>query len=174
MQTLEQLRSGELNGIQRLTLRCGLTAFPQEIYALADSLEILDLSDNLLSSLPDDLHRLSRLKVIFCSQNRFTVLPDVLGCCPSLQMIGFKSNQIAHVPASALPTTLRWLTLTDNCIAELPPALGDCSELQKLMLAGNQLTTLPDSLAQCQKLELIRISANQLHALPEWLFDYLD
>ncbi|QSX34262.1 serine/threonine-protein kinase [Shewanella avicenniae] len=170
MHTLEQLRAGALQGISRLTLRCGLTEFPQEIFSLADSLEILDLSGNQLSSLPDDLPRLSKLKVIFCSENNFTELPEVLGRCESLSMVGFKSNQITQVAPASLPPQLRWLILTDNCVQQLPDNLGDCPQLQKLMLAGNQLTHLPDSLAHCHKLELIRLAANQLNSLPQWLF----
>jgi hypothetical protein len=169
MHTLTSLRAGELAGSKRLDLRCSLTEFPPEIFALADSLEILNLSGNALSSLPDDLWRLTRLRVIFCSENKFTVLPAVLGQCPQLTMIGFKSNQIRTVPAAALPPKLRWLILTDNQISILPPQLGDCSELQKLMLAGNQLQQLPLEMAACTQLELVRISANQFEQLPDWL-----
>ena len=124
MHTLEQLRAGELHGIRSLTLCCGLTQFPREIFSLSDSLEILDLSGNQLSSLPDELVKLTKLKVIFCSQNQFTELPAVLGRCPSLRMIGFKANKIRHVPAISLPAKLRWLTLTDNEIEALPPEIG--------------------------------------------------
>ena len=170
MHTLEQLRAGELQGIRRLSLSCGLTEFPREIFSLADSLEILDLSGNQLASLPDDLPKLHKLKVIFCSQNNFTELPQVLGRCDALSMVGFKSNQIVEVPAASLPAKLRWLILTDNCVQQLPSNLGDCTELQKLMLAGNQLTQLPASLANCHKLELIRLAANRLEQLPQWLF----
>lgn len=169
MHTLEQLRSGELKGLRRLKLSCGLTDFPREIFSLSDTLEILDLTGNHLSSLPDDLEQLTKLKVIFCSQNQFTQLPAVLGRCHSLTMVGFKSNQIVDVPAESLPARLRWLILTDNCIQALPESIGQCSDLQKLMLAGNQLTNLPDSLARCHRLELARIAANQLKALSEWL-----
>jgi hypothetical protein len=169
MHTLEQLRSGALAGTTRLALRCGLTEFPPEIYTLADSLEILDLTGNALSSLPDDLSRLHKLRIIFCSDNQFTELPAALGACPSLSMIGFKANRIRHVPAAALPATLRWLVLTDNEIEALPPALGERPLLQKLMLAGNRLRTLPESMAQLHKLELLRIASNQLQSLPSWL-----
>jgi hypothetical protein len=169
MHTLEQLRSGALAGIQRLTLRCGLTEFPREIYTLADSLEILDLSGNALSALPDDLHRLHRLRILFCSDNQFTALPAVLGACPALTMVGFKANRIRHVPAAALPAALRWLVLTDNHIEALPAALGQRPQLQKLMLAGNRLRALPDAMAQLHQLELLRIASNQLSALPDWL-----
>lgn len=166
---MEQLRAGQLAGVQRLSLSCGLTAFPPEIYDLADTLEILDLSGNALSSLPDDLPRLHKLRIVFCSDNLFTSLPEVLGSCPELSMIGFKANRIRSVPAQALPPRLRWLTLTDNAIDALPEELGNCVNLQKLMLAGNQLTALPASLARCTRLELLRISANRFEALPGWL-----
>lgn len=169
MHTLEQLRSGALAGSQRLTMRCGLTEFPREIFTLADTLEILDLSGNALRELPDDLHRLHRLRILFCSDNRFTELPTALGACAALSMIGFKANRIASVPAAALPAALRWLVLTDNQITELPSALGACAQLQKLMLAGNRLRTLPASMAQLHRLELLRIAANHLTALPDWL-----
>lgn len=170
MHTLEQLRAGALKGVQRLTLtNAGLTEFPDEIYGLADSLEILDLSGNALQSLPDDLPRLSKLKVLFCSNNPFTELPTVLGRCAHLEMIGFKANRLCHVPEEALPPQLRWLILTDNQIGALPETIGECRHVQKLALAGNQLRALPDSLAQCERLELLRISANQISALPEWL-----
>jgi hypothetical protein len=169
MHTLEQLRRGELAGIQRLQMRCGLTEFPREIFELADSLEILDLSGNQLSALPDDLPRLHKLRVIFCSNNPFTELPKVLGQCTQLSMVGFKANRIAHVSPMALPPLLRWLILTDNALTELPPEMGQCAQMQKLMLAGNQLKGLPPELAHCTRLELLRISANQLTELPQWL-----
>ncbi|MCF5054680.1 protein kinase [Pseudomonas syringae] len=169
MHTLAQLKAGQLAGITRLDLSCGLTEFPREIFDLADSLEILNLTGNALSRLPDDLHRLTHLRVLFCSDNAFTALPECLGRCAKLSMIGFKANQISQVPAAALPPLLRWLILTDNRISHLPGALGERPLLQKLMLAGNQLTQLPASLANCTQLELLRIAANRLTHLPQWL-----
>ncbi|MDP2417559.1 MAG: leucine-rich repeat-containing protein kinase family protein, partial [Hydrogenophaga sp.] len=166
MHTLEQLRSGALAGIRRLDLSANLTELPPEVFDLADTLEVLNLSGNRLCSLPPDLGRLHRLKIVFCSDNAFTYLPEVLGNCPALQVVGFKANRIAHVPASALPPALRWLVLTDNAIAQLPAALGERPALQKLMLAGNRLHSLPPSLAGAQRLELVRLAANQLPELP--------
>ncbi len=169
MNTLEQLHAGALHGARRLTLRAGLRELPAEVYTLADTLEELDLSGNELDDLPADLPRLHRLKVIFCSDNRFTRLPEVLGRCEALEMVGFKANRIVDVPAAALPPRLRWLILTDNRIGTLPDELGRRPRLQKVALAGNRLHALPASLAACRNLELLRISANQLGALPDWL-----
>ncbi|HEV3426567.1 MAG TPA: leucine-rich repeat-containing protein kinase family protein [Paraburkholderia sp.] len=169
--TLDQLRAGQLAGARQLKLACGLTEFPREIFDLADTLEVLDLSGNALSSLPDDLPRLKRLRILFASQNPFTELPPMLGECAALSMVGFKSNRIRHVPASALPPLLRWLILTDNELDALPPELGARPHLQKLMLAGNHLRALPATMTACHKLELLRISANQFDALPDWLLE---
>lgn len=167
MHTLSALKSGQLKGVTRLSLAENLSTFPLEILSLADSLEILDLSNNQLSELPKALSQLKKLKILFASENSFTTLPEVLGECENLEMIGFKSNQIHTVCASALPKKLRWLILTNNQITSLPDELGKRPHLQKLALAGNQLTELPDTLADSHNLELIRISANKLTAFPQ-------
>ena len=167
--TLASLRSGELSGAARLDLSCGLTEFPREIFELEDSLEILNLSGNQLSRLPDDLARLKRLRILFCSDNQFTHLPAVLGACPSLTMVGYKANRIESVDAAAFPPHLQWLILTDNRIEKLPDAIGTCSRLQKLMLSGNRLAGLPESMAACENLELLRLAANRFESLPDWL-----
>jgi len=167
--TLAALRSGQLRGITRLDLAYELQEFPREIFALADTLEVLNLSGNALSELPDDLSRLSKLKVLFCSNNRFTRLPEVLASCVQLEMVGFKANSIREVAAAAISPGLRWFILTDNQIEALPDSIGSCKRLQKLMLAGNQLAGLPEAMRGCEGLELMRISANRFQALPEWL-----
>ena len=109
--------------------------------------------------------------MLFCSGNPFTELPAVLGRCAQLDMVGFKSCRIEHVPAAALPPRLRWLILTDNRIESLPPEIGRCDRLQKLALAGNRLRALPPELATCHQLELLRIAANRLTELPAWLLE---
>jgi hypothetical protein len=169
VQTLSQLKSGELQGTTHLTLSENLTEFPFEILTLADSLEVLDLSNNQLSSLPDEISQLHKLKIIFASNNHFESLPAGLGKCPNLDMIGFKTNRIKEVSENSLPLKLRWLILTDNKITTLPDSLGERTLLQKLALAGNELTTLPSNMNQLVNLELIRISANKLKQCPEQL-----
>ena len=170
METIDLLRSGELQGIKRLDLAAGLTDFPIEIFDLADSLEILNLSDNHLQSLPADLGCLHKLKIIFLSNNNFEQVPQVLADCPNLSMVGFKSNKIRVLGEDVLPLGVRWLILTDNQLEKLPNSIGRLQGLQKLMLAGNQLRSLPDEMAACQNLELIRLAANRLESLPQWLF----
>ena len=167
--TLDRLRGGELAGATRLDLSCGLTRLPEEVFELADSLEVLNLSGNQLTDLPPDMGRLKKLKIVFGSNNLFEHLPESLGECQSLEVVGFKATRIRHVPGEALPPKLRWLILTDNAVKTLPDALGERPALQKLMLAGNRLKAMPDGLAEAKNLELLRLSANDFEALPSWL-----
>ena len=112
--TLAQLRAGQLIGATRLDLRgCGLDEVPPEVFALADTLETLDLSGNALQSLPDAFASLQRLRILFCSDNHFSTLPAVLGRCAALDIIGFKANQIAQVPAQAVR---RWIVVVAPAI----------------------------------------------------------
>ena len=167
--TLDALRRGDLAGARVLRLAGEPTEFPPEIFGLAETLEVLDLSGCGLTKLPDEIGRLKRLRVLFGSGNRFERLPPALGDCPALSQIGFRATGLREVPAEALPPALRWLTLTDNRIEHLPDAIGRRPHLQKLMLAGNRLRTLPASLEGARNLELLRLSANRFEALPAWL-----
>lgn len=170
MHQLKQITSGELRGAKHIHLKCDLTEFPPELFLLADTLETLDLSGNRLSTLPSEFYKFKKLKILFCSDNLFNELPEVLGQCEQLEMIGFKSNQIKHIPENALPIRTRWLILTNNKIENIPSSIGKCLRLQKCALAGNRLKALPEEFQNCTNLELLRISANSMESFPEFLF----
>ncbi len=61
MPTISQLKSGDLIGAQRLSLSENLASFQLEALILVGSLEILDLSNNQLTSLPKELAQLKKL-----------------------------------------------------------------------------------------------------------------
>jgi hypothetical protein len=167
---LQALRRGDLAGARELRLP-GLSEFPREIFGLAESLEVLDVSDGALTALPDDMGRLHRLRVLFGSRNKFERLPAALGDCVSLSQIGFRATGLREVPGEALPPLLRWLILTENQVELLPDELGERPHLQKLMLAGNRLRDLPTGMTNATSLELLRLSCNSFEKLPSWLVD---
>jgi Protein kinase domain/Leucine rich repeat len=123
----------------------------------------LNLPDCGLSSLPANLGTvLPNLSILFCPANIFDELPAVIGSCPSLQMVSFKTNQMKSIHPDALQPQLRWLILTDNKLTSIPKEIGRCTILQKLMLAGNSIQRIPDEISNCTNLELIRLACNEL------------
>lgn len=155
----------------KIQLSEGFESFPEELFTYKETLEILDLSRNKLSELPSNFNEFKNLKIAFFSENDFEVFPEILGKCPSLTMIGFKSNSINYISENALPKNLQWLILTDNQIECLPDSIGSCLYLQKCALAGNKLISLPVSMSNCLKLELLRVSANKMTNIPFWLLE---
>lgn len=169
MKILEELKSGNLKNSTYIKIAAHLEIFPQELYTLVDTLEVLDLTDNNLSSLPDDFDRFKKLKRIFLSNNQFNHVPKVLAKLPSLSMIGMRNNKIKIFEENSLPLTTRWLILTDNDLTSLPNFIGDLKLLQKFMLSGNKLNSLPNTISKCTNLELLRIAANNLNSFPKSL-----
>lgn len=169
MQTLKELKNGNLLGSKSIKIAVGLETFPKELYTLVETLEVLDLTDNNLSDLPKDFDRFTKLKRLFLSNNRFNHVPKVLAKLPNLLMIGIRNNQIKIFEENSLPLSTRWLILTDNNIEVIPSSIGDLKLLQKCMISGNQISVLPDTISKCTNLELLRISANKLTTFPTCL-----
>lgn len=94
----------------------GLVEFPPELRSLRDTLEVLNLSGNGFSSLPEYMTEFKKLKILFFAQNKFEEIPVQLGELPSLYMLSFKSNRIKFIAPSSLTLSLSWLILTDNLI----------------------------------------------------------
>lgn len=153
---------------KQLTLR-GASYVPNEIFQFADDIEILDLAHGSLTNLPENFADLHKLRIAFFSHNLFTEIPKVLAQCTNLTMVGFKSCGLVTWSENVLPTSLRWLVLTDNTLTSLPASIGKLVHLQKLSLAGNAIQELPKEMAECQALELLRLGANQLTQTPEWI-----
>ena len=65
-------------------------------------LEILDVSKNRISSIPEDIKNLTSLKFLAVSRNRITRLPYALGDMSSLGRLKFDENPIVFPPPEAL------------------------------------------------------------------------
>ena len=77
MQTLDDLRNGKLAGSAQLRLRGLNGIFPDEIFNLAETLEILDLNGNGLSDLPDDFSHFHLSHIFLCFSGDFSEEEEV-------------------------------------------------------------------------------------------------
>jgi hypothetical protein len=169
MHSLEDLRAGRLNGARQLRLCAGLGEFPREIFDLADTLEMLDLSGN----------QLARCRTICrvctgCASCSARGIPS--GCCP--RCWGAARNWRWWASSRARLNGCRpRLAATPSALADphrqpgrgaagLHRALHPAAETD----AGRQPPAQPAAGAgRVHRLELLRIAANQLTGLPGWL-----
>lgn len=115
-----------------------LGSLPAEFGCLI-KLSALDLSINQLTDLPDSLSSLKALREINISNNRFKTLPTVLYSLKSLEIILASGNQIQliEVDKLLLMSVLSTLDLQNNDLAQVPPQLGNATQLRSLQLEGN-------------------------------------
>ncbi|KAH9492638.1 hypothetical protein Btru_024129 [Bulinus truncatus] len=88
----------------------------------------LDLSNNLLTVLPDSFCTLTHLVKLDLSQNSLTELPKLFGQLDNLQHLDLLGNQLRTLPRSFCQLKkLKWLDLKDNPLEEgLKKNAGNC------------------------------------------------
>eukprot|EP00984_Skeletonema_dohrnii_P014998 scaffold6421_cov99-Skeletonema_dohrnii-CCMP3373.AAC.1 len=143
--------------------------YHDSIWGSFKRLKKLELNSNELTTLPSSLEALSpTLEILFLSENKFDVIPEVVGKLTSLRMISLRGNCLTELNSTNLPTSLVWLILTNNKIARIDPNVSKLKGLRKLMLSHNKLTEIPSELGECKNLELVRLASNEINvALPE-------
>ena len=131
--------------------RNGIRGSIPATYGRLESLEILDLHDNMLDGfLPDSLARLSKLRELDLSTNDLKgAIPVAWGGLENLEILTLSNNRLN----GAIPDTLghlsnlRSLRLENNAFSgTVPRALADLENLNWLFLSQNQLEgpLLPD------------------------------
>ncbi|CAH0391151.1 unnamed protein product [Bemisia tabaci] len=103
------------------------------------NLWFLDLSCNRLSRLPEEFSELQHLKEVDLSFNLFTEMPSPLFNCTHIERISFENNKISKFNVKGLSqlTQLAVLNLTNNDLQQIPPEVGNLTQLIDLQLAGN-------------------------------------
>jgi len=135
------------------------------------SLQRLDLSSNLLETIPEEVLRLPSLKFLLLKNNRLTLsgLPKSWLCLATcLEGLNLSGNLIEQVPDSVFEELhqLRQLYLGQCGIRRLSADIGQLHRLELLYLGGNQLADVPDQLGQLQQLTCLVLSDNRLTSLP--------
>ncbi|XP_076662185.1 toll-like receptor Tollo [Halictus rubicundus] len=119
--------------------------FSEWVESCTPSLEVLDLSSNDITALPDRaLSNLRSLTMLKLQDNVIAVVEDhALAGLTALRSLNVSSNRLVALPPELFAKTneLRELILSNNSLAVLAPGLLDnLVELQYLDFSNNQLT----------------------------------
>lgn len=123
-------------------------SFDRQILRL-QSLRILNLSNNQISSLPKELGTLQHLQELILSQNRLDK--------------AVKWTWLDEVP---MKYNLKLLDISNNMLNKLPEQIGKLGALINLKVSQNVLSYLPQSLGKLSNLRYLDVSKNNLYCLP--------
>lgn len=168
---LETYPIWKIDEIKELNLsRCKNVSLPDdiELWSRFKSLKKIDLNNNSLENLPAAMDAVSSsLEILFLSENHFSEVPDVIKGMKKLRVLSLRGNSLAELSSEKLPvSSLVWLILTNNNITKINKEVNELKLLRKLMLSHNQLNEVPVELGECRDLELVRLADNNIQKMP--------
>ena len=132
---------GKLQKLKFLDLSSNeLKELPDEIGVLTE-LQRLNVSVNKLTDFPD-ISKLDNVHVLDVSHNLLESLPEGLCSTESLGVteVYASNNEILELPADfSKLLSLKVLDLTDNKLQNIPSEMGECPKLREFKFAGNKL-----------------------------------
>ncbi|KAK3097461.1 hypothetical protein FSP39_009834, partial [Pinctada imbricata] len=130
-----------------------LETIPDDIFSNLINLDHVDLSHNVLRSIPESIGKCKKLRYLGLQENNLTDLPMTLSMCVNLMRINISRNKMDAVPA-AIPqcSSLEILMMSDMFITSLPEEMGFMDNLEILYANGNCLTEVPESFSMLQRL----------------------
>jgi Leucine-rich repeat (LRR) protein len=128
---------------------------------------ILLYSNNLVGTIPDNLHHLQNLTYLSLGNNILTgQIPASLGQLSNLTDLRLYKNCFSGVIPESLSglSNLTTFNLSKNRLeGEIPKSLGKLTKLKYFTLGGNKLTgTIPKEFKSLKKLQHLRLYSNQL------------
>lgn len=139
--------------------------FPIELYGLIN-LTSLDLSNNILLSVPPGLYKLINLEKLKLNNN---LIGDISIICKlyNLRILELHNNNISLLSTNISKlNNLRYFDCSCNNIIFLPVQLYSLSKLTDLILADNNITSLSEEIFKLKELTKLDLSNNMIDRLP--------
>lgn len=135
----------------------GFYVFPEVITSKYLDLEVLDFSNNAISSLPENFGNLTKLDTLIMYNNQdskvLSSLPESFGNLTKLRYLKISGMGINNIPESfSNLTSLNYLDLEGNIINKLPDNFGNLKNLETLRGPG-LLQNIPNSFSNLERLK---------------------
>lgn len=157
----------QLSGLNLLNISdtC-LTTIPDDIKRLVN-LQSLLLFGNKLQEFNDNITSLPKLKVLDLSRNQLKVIPESLNKMKELTSINFSSNQIESMPKLGDFPNLIIVDVSNNKLTSfLDIEDANLPHLTDLKAQGNAIESIPSYVIRLPSLKNFDIGENQLKTVP--------
>ncbi|XP_078667855.1 malignant fibrous histiocytoma-amplified sequence 1 homolog [Branchiostoma floridae x Branchiostoma belcheri] len=140
----------------------GLTLLPNCIQELV-LLEELILDNNKLHNLPCDFKHLQRVKVLNLGFNCYEIFPHAVLALDRVEELFLSRNRLSHIPEEiGLLQHLRVLWLDHNNVESLPDSVTTLVNMEELSVQGNRLKCLPEGFGNLSNLDCLDVRENPL------------
>jgi len=138
---------------------------PKEIGKLKNLVELV-LENNGVQSLPNEIEKLSSLKILNLSRNKLEEVSSIFSLL-SLESLNLSNNEISNIPKDISKLkVLETLDLSQNKLNKVPD-IFDFHALKSLNLSNNEISNIPKDISKLKVLETLDLSQNKLEALPD-------
>lgn len=126
-----------------------------------------DIEQNHLQTLPPEIGRLSRLRVLHLNSNELSTLPPEFARLQNLELLNLYNNPLHTLPDAVCALSGLRELVADKCrLSTIPAQIAQLQQLRKVNFATNRLTSLPAEIAQMPQLEKVFLANNPLQEFP--------
>ncbi|XP_045768574.1 leucine-rich repeat-containing protein 40-like [Maniola jurtina] len=156
-----------------------LTSVPEDIFHTAAEAEvhIVDISKNKLTAVPQGVQHLREtLTQLLLSSNSIDSVPPEIALCKHLQYVDLGKNNLADLPIEMGDLkNLRELAISNNKFTKIPRCVYELDNLEILLAAENQISEInvsSDALAKLKKLAVLDLTNNSIVTVPPELGNF--
>lgn len=165
----ERQTSPIVQGKDKLILnRKEITSIEKIVFGFTSvsEIQVLDLSMNLITVIPECLAGMHSLKKLDLSQNFISTFGSTLSKIKTLVRLNLAKNKIARIGSSDIYQLFfaKTVIVSHNLISEITPNIRHLVNLKVFYLDGNPISSLPISLKELKNLKELKIE------WPEYLF----
>ncbi len=154
-----------------------LQEIPSKIGNLTN-LEILDISNNNISELPDDFKNLKNLKQLYIQENKLDKIPTSISFLNELNVLDISDNVLIQQGNKNIESLSKLINLEKlymrNCgLTDFPESICSIKSLTELEIGNglgykneNKFFTIPKKISNLVRLERLKLSRLNLQILP--------